>query len=189
MSTGQTMLSVAFFVLLTVAVLNANRLILSQDETYYTQEALEQGTTFANSLLTEILTKKFDSTVDTTSSYYMYPWEFDWAMGAGAAAVAYVNPGTPRTPDVFPFKSIRGTYRVVVGDVFDDVDDYHDYVRTANTSEISGYLLTVSVYYVNKATPDVHASIQTYFKRVDVTVTHPIYIKRPITFSAIASYN
>ena len=49
-------------------------------------------------------------------------------------------------PDVVPYKSIRGDSP----SWFDDVDDYKGYVRTANSADISGYTLTVNVYYVKK---------------------------------------
>ena len=68
MSLGQTMISAAFFVLLTLAVLSANKMILENTKFYLREEAIEQGSNFGNALLSEILTKKFDSqvTLDAT---------------------------------------------------------------------------------------------------------------------------
>ena len=64
MSLGQTMISAAFFVLLTLAVLSANTMILENTKYYLQEEAIEQASNFGNALLSEILTKKFDSTRD-----------------------------------------------------------------------------------------------------------------------------
>ena len=196
--TGQTMISAAFFVMLTAAVLSANRMIIESSSDYLQEEAIEQATNFAGSLISEILTKKFDSqvTVDGTGKitgpYTTYNWPssghnptlFDdpSAMGTSAATSNYVMPGG--APDSLPYKSIRGDSP----SYFDDVDDYHGYKRIANSSDISGYLLKVSVYYVKKSSPDVSSSVETFYKRIDVTVEHPIYLPRKLSFSAIATY-
>jgi hypothetical protein len=103
-------------------------------------------------------------------------------MGPSSTARNYVNPSG--AADVAPYKSIRGTD----GNYFDDIDDYHGYLRTANATDISGYQLTVSVYYVKKDNPDAASSGRQYYKRIDVKVTHPIYLPKQLTFSAIATY-
>lgn len=181
--TGQTMISAAFFVLVTVAVLSANKMILESNKDYIQTQAVEQATNFANALLSEILTKKFDSQITDPDHYYS-PSQFDppYAMGPSSTARDYVNPGG--AADVAPYKSIPGPN----GNYFDDVDDYHGYLRSASASDISGYSLTVSVYYVKKGSADVAAGTQTKYKRIDVTVTHPLYLLKPLKFSAIATY-
>ncbi len=184
--TGQTMISAAFFVMLTVAVLSANRMVLESNKDYIEAQAVEQATNFANALISEILTKKFDSRVSDPATYY-HPWNFDdpTAMGTSAATKNSVMPGGQ--PDVAPFRSIPGTN----SSFFDDVDDYNTYERTADAGDISGYHLTVSVYYVAKNSPDVPILTyggQTYYKRIDVTVDHPLYLPKKLTFSAIATY-
>ncbi|MGA9406549.1 MAG: hypothetical protein WBW71_05380 [Bacteroidota bacterium] len=205
MSLGQTMISAAFFVLLTLAVLSANKMILENTKFYLREEAIEQGSNFGNALLSEILTKKFDSqvTLDATGKVTgpynsgNLPWPstptlFDppSAMGTSAATEDNVMPGG--NPDVVPYKSIRGDSP----SWFDDVDDYKGYERTANSADISGYTLKVNVYYVTKKvlsnpTRDtvVTAGAQTYFKKIDVTVTQSIYLPpNGLTLSAIATY-
>jgi hypothetical protein len=215
--TGQTMISAAFFVMLTMAVLTANRMIIESNKDYIEAQAVEQATNFANALLTEILTKKFDSRVTldaqgkVSGPYIVWldsslnvigpyggsvpagkcgpPWPttptlFDGPsiMGTSPATKNYVMPGG--APDVAPYKSIRGDSPSYL----DDVDDYHGYERIANASDISGYDLKVSVYYVKKSSPDAASSTQTYYKRIDVTVEHPLYLPRKLSFSAIATY-
>lgn len=180
--TGQTMISAAFFVMLTIAVLSANKMILESNGDFIKAQAIEQATNFANALLAEILTKKFDSQV--VYSYYQDKSEFDspTSMGPSSTARNYVNPGG--APDVAPYKSIPGPS----GNYFDDIDDYHGYERTANASDISGYHLTVSVYYVKKDNPNTASSGRQYYKRIDVTVDHPLYLPKQLSFSAIATY-
>ncbi len=180
--TGQTMISAAFFVMLTVAVLSANTMVLESNRDYIQAQAIEQATNLANALISEILTKKFDAQVNY--SYYQNRSEFVpvSSLGPSTNAHNYVNPGG--APDVAPYKSIPGS----TSDYFDDVDDYHGYVRTANATDISGYRLTVSVYYIKKSSPNSVSSDQQYYKRIDVIVSHPLYLPNPLTFSAIATY-
>src|SRR3990172_1554231 len=137
--TGQTMISAAFFVMLTAAVLSANKMILESNRDYIQAQAVEQATNFANALLSEILRKRFDPQADY--SYYQATTEFDppSAMGTSAATKNYVMPGG--APDVAPYKSIRGDSPSYL----DDFDDYHTYQRAANAGDLSGYLLKVSV--------------------------------------------
>ncbi|GEM_PF-883699 len=201
MSLGQTMISAAFFVLLTLAILSANKLILENTKYYLQEEAIEQASNFANALIGEILTKKFDSQValdgsgNITGPYNKLnlPWPsgtssshsaslFDASLGANATAESNVMPSG--NPDADPYKSIqKGS-----SSWFDDVDDYNGYKRIANSADIPGYLLTVSVYYVTKSNPNAPAGFQTFYKRIDVSVTHPIYLTKALTFSAIATY-
>jgi hypothetical protein len=145
--------------------------------------------------LQEILTKKFDSKVDydtyqkpPTGGYYwwngvQYWWSgFDGpaSLGPGQVARDRIVPW----PDVAPYKSIKGTD----GNYYDDVDDYNGYERTANSQDIPGFHLQVKVYYVTKANPEVNANYQSYYKRIDVSVDHPVYLQRKITVSGLAAY-
>ncbi len=215
MSLGQTMISAAFFVLLTLAVLSANTMILQNTKYYLQEEATEQGSNFGNALLNEILTKKFDRhvTVDGSGNvngpYIVWlnasdsvigpygsnvpsgmagpPWPpiptlFRYNQGPTTTAKNYVMPGG--NPDVAPYKSIRGDNT----NYFYDVGSYNGYKRTVNSADISGYTLTVNVYYVTKSNDSTAASFQTFYKRIDVTVAHPIYLTKALTFSAIATY-
>lgn len=198
--TGQTMISAAFFVMLTVAVLSANKMVIESNRDYIEAQAVEQGTNFANALISEILTKKFDSNVTLDAQgkitgpydHSNWPWpstptDFDdpTAMGASSATKNRVMPGG--SPDVAPYKSVRGDN----SDWFDDVDDYNTYERTADAGDIQGYHLKVKVYYVSKNNPDTPITTywsQTYYKRIDVTVDHPLYLPKKLKFSAIATY-
>ncbi len=101
---------------------------------------------------------------------------FDFDMGPTFTARENVMPAG--NPDVAPYKSVRGDSP----NWFDDVGDYNGYVRTANSADISGYTLKVKVYYVSKNDPDSPSGVQTYYKRIDVNVTHPIYLTKASYF-------
>ena len=187
MGLGQTMLTVGFLVLLTIAVINANKLIVDKDESYYKAEAYKQASLLANSLITEIQTKKFDSQYNASYTGMQPTSQFDppSAMGPGTTASNYVNPGG--AADTYPYKSVRGdnpTY------YFDDVDDYNGYIRSANTSTLTGFTLTVSVYYVYPSNTDLKSNWSAqYTKRIDVTVSNSKYLDKDLVFSAIAYYD
>ena len=177
MGSGQTMLTAAFFVLVTVSVMSANRMILNSMTDVCEQEALEQGSAFANALMNEILTKKFDSKVNYSFGYQnVGSFDGPYSMGPGTAIPA---------PDVVPYKSIDQT---LLPYQYNDVDDYNGYERSADSQDIQGFRLKVSVYYVTKANPETNANTQTYYKRVDVTVTQPQFLKDGIKFSTLACY-
>jgi hypothetical protein len=181
--TGQTMISAAFFVMLTIAVLSANKMVIESNKDYIQAQAIEQATNFANALISEILTKKFDANVTDPLHYYSSSeFESPNSLAPSQAAHDYVNPGG--APDVAPYKSIPGPN----SNYFDDIDDYNGYERTANASDISGYQLRVIVYYVTKADPNAASSVRQYYKRIDVSVNHPLYLPNQLTFSAIATY-
>jgi hypothetical protein len=181
MGMGQTMLTSAFLVLLTIAVMNANKMIVDRDFNYYEQEALKHAGVLANNLLDEIVRKKYAGEADT-SGVYQLRTAFTSALGPGATAANYVNPDG--AADTFPFKSVRGD----TPDYFDDIDDYKGYVRSADAGNITGFILTVNVLYVNPLSPNITVSTQQYLKRIDVTVSHPTYLNKNLLFNRIVSY-
>ena len=169
-----------FLVLISVAIINVNKMVTDKDTSFYEKKAIEQAGSLATSLLDEISKKKFDSTVDTNYTGYVSSSTFDApaSMGASAAALAYVNPGGA-SDSYTPFRSITNAY-------FDDVDDYDGYVRTATSGGLPGFRLWVSVYYVNASS--VTSGVRTYYKKVDVNVSNTIYMADTLTFSTVVTY-
>ena len=201
MGLGQTMLTTMFLVLLTVAALTSYQMIDNQEANYYHEEAYRQAGILANELLQEIVRKKFDSQISDTANWgYMDTWEFDYpaSLGAPSAAISYVNPSG--ADDVAPYKSISispNTSR------FDDVDDYKGYHRYADAGGLTGFKLSVDVYYVRRSS-GVYVKVSnsgspTYWKKVDVTVTNSRYLTTvnskfltnkdsALTYSTIVAY-
>lgn len=178
MGLGQTILTTMFLVLISVALVSIIKMVSDKDVGYYEKKAIEQSGVLANSLLTEISTKKYDSTVDTSVAGYAATTSFDAAMGASAAASSYVNPsGGPDSTT--PFRSIRNDY-------FDDVDDYNGYIRTTSSGGLTGFRLWVDVYYVNASS--VVSAGRTYYKKVDVYISNTIYMSDTLKFSRVIAY-
>ncbi len=174
MSLGQTMLSVATLVALTVMVVTSQRYLIEGQKEAIGAECLDLATMQAEALLGEITRKKYD--LNTTYSYYQSTSEFTAAgsLGPNSAERNAVSPW----PDVKAYKS---------NTAFDDVDDYNNYERTVNTDLISGIRLTVEVYYVSENNTTQKVYYQTYMKRVVVKAEHTTYLK-PVTFSTVVAY-
>ncbi len=176
MHLGQTMLALASLVMVSVISLNVNRRIVEGDDEMYEAESIDFAVGFAQGILYEISSKKFDeNAVDSVlqdPSEFTSPFMFD---------PVYEGEILPTSPDTAWYKSI-GT--------FDDVDDYNGYIRKVNTARIEGFIVKVEVYYVADSDPEVPVWVPTYNKRVVVTVEHAEYMKYldRATFATIIGY-
>ncbi len=214
MGFGQTMITVAFLVVLTMAVISANKLVVDKEASYYESLATEEGSTLANNLLNEISTKYFDEAVaiqvykvDTT---YLTPpsSKFNWYMGldvngpdgTGTDISEYYTFYNPSTYDwTYPYDR-NDTIPFYSQRYFDDVDDYNGYFRktrilTSNDKllkggTLMGDTLTVSVYYVQQDDPEIKSpsGTPTYLKKIDVTVRNRRYLKKDLLFSTTKPY-
>jgi hypothetical protein len=192
MGLGQTMLTVAFLVLVTIAAMNANKMIVERDSNYYEQEAYREGAILAKSLLTEIARKRFDERIDTSSVGYAPVSAFSSNDSLGPSKDKYLDsnrifiwwfysyypepnkvplPDTLLNPDIPNYKSIDSRY-------YDDVDDYDGYIRYARGGSLTGFVLNVDVYYVSGSDLNTRVTSKTYYKRIDVIVTNPTYFPR-----------
>jgi hypothetical protein len=187
MNLGQTFITLGMLSLLLLSVLSANRMIMDVNETTYQAEAMTASSTIANDLLDEILTKRFDQFSDSTgsqpkSAFSPPPTTIGGTNGGvewGPSATEKSNVGALDSSYTGNFKSITK---------FDDVDDYNGYQRMITINNMSGFIATVQVDYVNSNYPDTPLTTQNTYKRVLVSVSHPIYLKTPVTYSALISY-
>lgn len=181
MNLGQTMITMGMFVLLVMSVISANRMLVQNNELNLQTEALTASATIANDLLQEALSKRFDEFSDTTGtqpkSDFSPPGGNEW--GPSAAEQSLLGP--------LPDSSYTGAYRSIPDSVFNDLDDYNGYTRLVTENNISGFLVTVAVYYVNSSDPDVPLTTQNTYKKIEITVEHPQYLK-PVKYSAMLSY-
>lgn len=172
MNLGQTMLSAGALVLLTILVINANRLVVQSGDAAVAAEAAQVGIDLAQSLLDEIRTKKYDQFADTTGYQPTSAFTPSSSLGPGGGESFSL-------PDAKPYQSIRK---------YNDADDYNGYSRNATVGQFSGYQLSVAVTYVSDDDPDLVVNYRTYTKRVQVTVANAVYFKN-MTFTAIVSYS
>ena len=67
---------------------------------------------------------------------------------------------------------------------FNDIDDFNNYSHIIDVPHTENYLIECTVYYVSEFNPDYKVMMQTFYKRVDVTVTSP-YMKNTVLLSFI----
>jgi hypothetical protein len=160
MNMGQTMITSGMFVLLVMSVISANRMLVEDAEATYQAEAYELSATIAEDLMVEASAQLFDANDNGTGT--QYPWNFS-TCGTNGNEAAAVSP----LPERAPFKS---------DSVFNDFDDYNGYSRIVDVGGISGFNVSVSVYYIDPAYPDIPSTSKSYFKEMEVKVSHPKYI-------------
>jgi len=158
MGLGQTMLTMAFFVLLVVMFMNAYRVMINADEQVLTATAYKTANDLGQSLMAEIVTKKYDQ-------LYNPPW----SSSSQNLVNSFTAPGslgpeeTITLPDQSPFNSILK---------YNDVDDYNHYTRlTDSTNGLGRFRDSVLVYYVVMTDPP-YATTRAWTKRIEVWVTN-----------------
>lgn len=165
MNMGQTMITTGMFVLLVMSAVSANRMLTQNAEITLQTEAAEISASVAEDLMAEASAKLFDRYDDGSGT--QYPWDFG---DCGPSSWEYSQipvPADTLNPTTGLFKS---------ADTFSDFDDYDGYQRKVTAGGISGFLVKSYVYYVDEYAPDIPSYWQSYFKRMEVRVSHPLYI-------------
>jgi hypothetical protein len=154
------MLMVMFFALTMVMFINAYRTLNDADTTLLTAEAAKTATDLGRSLMSEILTKKFDQSSDpTTAQVKNNIFTSPGSLGPGYSEIITL-------PDRYPFQSIAK---------YTDVDDYNGYTRLVDsTNGLNGFKDSVIVYYVD-ANGNKSSTIQ-WYKEIEVWVTQTPYL-------------
>jgi hypothetical protein len=67
---------------------------------------------------------------------------------------------------------------------YDDIDDYNGYEKEVSLPHAEGFNVNSQVYYVTENNFNQPSTVQTFFKRVDVSVSSD-YLRAPITISFI----
>jgi len=67
---------------------------------------------------------------------------------------------------------------------FNDIDDYHGYSRPVSLPHAEGYLVICNVDYVNSNNHDLVSLAQTFYKRIEVTVSSN-YMRMPVKLSFV----
>ena len=178
MNLGQTMITIGMFVLLVMSVISANRILLENTEATYASEALTAAASIAQDLLQEAMSKKFDAGSDDSGTQPLTDFTLAASLGPNSYEQSVVGP--------LPDTSSTGNFRSIAG--YSDIDDYKGYSRKLTANNISGFIVSSTVYYVSEDDPEVPASYRTYYKVIEVTVTHPLYLTTPVKLTGLLSY-
>ena len=156
MHSGQTMLVIAAFVLLSTLTLSINSTMITSSNLGLEMEVNLNALSLGQSLLDEMLNKDFDE--NTTGGRRIN-------VEAKASTILGPDAGEVITgADIYPYKSKK---------IFDDFDDYNGYERAANDSILGIFTIKAEVKYADENTPDNNSLAKTFQKRATITVTHP----------------
>lgn len=169
MQSGQSVLVIGAFVILSTMTLNVNATLVNTSTTGLEMEATLDAISIAQSTIDETLTKDFDQRT------------------AGGVRI-YSPSGLTETDDF----GTDGTSEKIGGDTgvdtsstsnfesqvkFNDVDDYNGYLRKVWNPRFGWFTVKVHIDYVNEDDPSAAQTNSTFCKRVSVTVTHPNLVK------------
>lgn len=178
MNLGQTMITIGMFVLLVMSVISANRMLLENTEATYAAEALTAAASVAQDLLQEAMSKKFDAGSNDSGTQPVTDFTLAASLGPNSYEQGLVG-ALPDTSSTGNFKSIAA---------YSDLDDYKGYSRLVTANNINGFTASSTVYYVSEDDPEVPSTYRTYYKVIEVTVTHPLYLTTPVKLSGLLSY-
>lgn len=187
MNTGQMMLVIAAFAMLSTLALSINGMITSTLILSFESELAMNAHAVAQSLLDEILTKEFDEKVTDGKKVYKFS-DMTPTSGFGPDA----GESLPGGITSFDTELISGNFQSRL--LFDDVDDYHNYKRRVKNLVGWQFEATITIQYVNENDPNTLSSSQTYNKRIIVSVTNPNLAKNatgqviPITMRDLGIY-
>jgi hypothetical protein len=156
MNTGQSMLVLGAFAMMSVLSLNLNRMMFSSMLLGLEMEAMTNAISVGQSMLDEILSKSFDERTANNEERLYDP--------------SQATPQELFGPDGSE-EEISGIDTLNLSKTrFDDVDDYHLYRRQVWDQRLGWFFVIDSVHYVHEDLPDVRTSSQTFYKSITVAV-------------------
>jgi hypothetical protein len=160
MNTGQTLLVIAAFAMLSLITLAVNGTLISTSSTGIQMETSLNALSIAQTMLDEILAKDFDQ--HTAGGHRV----FDYASMTDPALLGPEGSEKNWSIDSTKTGGYYSQWR------YNDVDDYNGYVRAAITPRLGWFRVSVKVFYVDEFTPTVQSNTRTWQKKIVVTVTH-----------------
>lgn len=157
MSSVHSFLSLGALLLISLISLRFNSAVLENSTIETENKVYLTGFSLANDLIEEIKMKAFD-----------------------VATMKF--PTTDPSVLTSPYSLGPASYEEYPN--FNDIDDFNNYSRTITAPHAENYVVRCQVYYVSEFNPDYKVMTQTFYKRVDVTVTSP-YMKNNILLSFI----
>ena len=159
MTGTQSFLTIGAMALLALVSLRFNTTLLENRTTEIENKVYLTAFSLADDLIEEIKQKAFDEKT------------VEWK----AIPADQLSPSNAFGP-VDPGESSANT--------FDDIDDYHGYLKAVSLPHVENYSVMSTVEYVSATDPDLTSNTQTYFKKITVRVNSP-YLSHPVKLSFI----
>jgi hypothetical protein len=166
--------------LMMVAAINANRLIVNVDAQFIESDQYNHAIALGEALLGEVRARaKFDHNARDTE--VLTPAGFSSVLGPEAG---------PEIDSVGARDSVvanGGTTDYRSEKFYNDVDDYNGYLRIVQVPNEAVYRLTARVVYLSESDFSTELSLQTYLKKIDVTVRNQSN-SSAVSLSSIMTY-
>lgn len=159
MSNFQSMLAIGSLFILSLTSMSFNGALLQSNTVDIENKVYLTAFSLADDLIEEIKQKAFDEKT------LVFPT---------------VNRSTLTSPNSLGVESEIYPY-------FDDIDDYNNFSRNADAPHSESYHISAKVYYVSESDADVKSNVQTFHKRVDVTVSSP-YLNNDVILTFIFTH-
>ena len=157
MSTNQSLFSLGALLLFSLISLRFNSTVLENTTVEVENKVYLTAFSLADDLIEEIKQKSFDAATV----------KFPTTNPEDLTAANSLGPGWWET---YPN--------------YNDIDDFNDFTRSVSAPHAENYLVSCEVCYVDADNPNQKVYIQTFYKRVRVTITSP-YMRSPIVLSMI----
>lgn len=158
---GQTLLVMGAMILLSIAVLSANRIILDRTNSGYQTQATFAAVPIAQAKLDEIRRRAFDQKSISTRIYAASNFTQPVSLGKDAGETTTLT--------------------------YNDIDDYNRDSVQVSTPVLDNFWVASRIQYVSESDPDQISSSSTFFKRITVTVYHQS-MQFPVTMSFVYVY-
>ncbi len=167
MNTGQMMLVIGAFAMLSILALSFNSTMFGSLKLGLEMEATLNALSIGQSMMDEILAKNFDEKTTGTARAYQYT---DVTVPAslgpdgGTEPINYIDSSYTSGGTFYDFAS-KGK--------FDDVDDYHLYKRKVLDPRLGYFFVYDTIKYCSEYTPQNDTTSATFYKKIIIVVTHP----------------
>ena len=158
---GQTLLVMGAMVLLSIAVLSANRIILDRTNSGYETQATFSAVPIAEAKLDEIRRLAFDQ----------------------QATYRRIYTASDFTPPAQLGKDGGETNTTL----YNDIDDYDGDSVRVSTPVLDNFWVASRIQYVSESNPDQVSTAQTFYKKITVTVYH-YSMRFPVQMSFLYVY-
>ncbi len=162
MNTGQTLLVIGAFAILSLITVSANSTILTTTTTGLEMEANLSALSMAESMMDEILDKPFDQAVASGARIF---------SPSGMTSVGSLGPDAGETITTNGGIDTSSIDTFLSKTRFNDVDDYNHYHRQAWDPRLGWFDVVDTVTYVDEDNMTLIAT-QTFHKQITITVTN-----------------
>jgi hypothetical protein len=173
MGSNQLLLIVAALAILITLQLSINGSLIRSFVADLDGEATIDAVSVGEAMIDEIQTKAFDEQVVANRIF-----DLDLLTASNSLTREGSTENSVSAYEREPFQSKSK---------FNDADDYNRYTRIVSSPRLGDYKVKDTVYYVSGTSLDSASNTRTWWKKIEVTVTHPNLLF-PVTVRSVVVY-